>query len=87
VVFNQQTAYFLLNFFWAVGLSNKNPILDSGPIQEYSQGKIENFASTGGWSLAKNRWLKFFEADDDHFDGRTARIWKKQPKRSPSLLR
>ena len=53
VVFNSQTAYFLLNYFWAVGLSNKNPVLDSGPIQQYSQGKVENFASTGGWSLAK----------------------------------
>lgn len=53
VVFNSQTAYFLLNYFWAVGLSNKNPILDRGPIQEYSKGKVENFASTGGWSLAK----------------------------------
>jgi hypothetical protein len=53
VVFNQQNAYFLLNYFWAVGLSNKNPILDSGPIQEISKGKVENFASTGGWSLAK----------------------------------
>jgi hypothetical protein len=37
VVFNSQNAYFLLNYFWAFGLSNKNPILDSGPIQEYSQ--------------------------------------------------
>lgn len=53
VVFNSQSAYFLLNFFWAVGLSNKNPVLDSGPIQQYSEGKVENFASTGGWSLAK----------------------------------
>jgi len=53
VVFNSQNAYFLLNYFWAVGLSNKNSILDSGPIQEYSKGKVENFASTGGWSLAK----------------------------------
>jgi hypothetical protein len=53
VVFNRQNAYFLLNYFWAVGLSNKNSILDIGPIQDYSKGKVENFASTGGWSLAK----------------------------------
>ena len=53
IVFNRQNAYFLLNYFWAVGLSNQNPILDSGLIQQYSQGKVENFASTGGWSLAK----------------------------------
>jgi hypothetical protein len=53
IVFDSHNAYFLLNYFWAVGLSNKNPILDSGPIQQYSQGKVENFASTGGWTLAK----------------------------------
>lgn len=53
IVFNSHNAYFLLNYFWAVGLSNKNPILDSGPIQQYSQGKVESFASTGGWTLAK----------------------------------
>lgn len=60
VVFNSQNAYFLLNYFWAVGLSNKNPILDSGPIQTQSQGKIENFASTGGWSLAKKPLREIF---------------------------
>ncbi|MDP2966099.1 MAG: hypothetical protein Q8N39_08715 [Pelolinea sp.] len=49
---NHANAYFLLNFLWALGLSNKNSILDSGLIQQYSENKIENFASTGGWTLA-----------------------------------
>jgi hypothetical protein len=62
VVFNSQTAYFLLNYFWAVGLSNKNPILDNGPIQQYSQGKVENYASTGGWSLAKKPLKEIYSA-------------------------
>lgn len=60
IVFNQQNAYFLLNYFWAVGLSNKNAILDSGPIQEYSKGKIESIASTGGWSLAKKKLSEIY---------------------------
>lgn len=60
VVFNQANTYFLLNFFWAVGLSNKNPVLDSGPIQEYSKGKYENFASTGGWTLTKKRLSEIY---------------------------
>lgn len=62
VVFNKQNAYFLLNYFWAVGLSNKNPILDSGPIQQSSEGKVENFASTGGWSLAKKPLAEIYSA-------------------------
>jgi hypothetical protein len=52
VVINAQNAHFLLNFFWAVGLANKNPILTEGPIVQYSEGQIERFASTGGWGLA-----------------------------------
>lgn len=52
IVINAQNARFLLNFFWAVGLANKNPILTEGPMIQYSEGKIEGFASTGGWGLA-----------------------------------
>jgi hypothetical protein len=52
IVINAQNARFLLNFFWAVGLANKNPILTEGPMVQYSDGKVEGFASTGGWSLA-----------------------------------
>lgn len=46
-------AHFLLNFFWALGLTNKNPILEEGPMMEYSEGDISRFASTGGWSLGQ----------------------------------
>ncbi len=52
VLINQQNAYFLLNFFWALGLANHNPLLTEGLIAARSEGKIERFASTGGWSLA-----------------------------------
>jgi len=52
VVIGPDNAYFLLNFFWAVGLANGNPILTEGPMVERSAGQIERFASTGGWSLA-----------------------------------
>ena len=52
IVINSQNAYYLLNFFWAVGLVNQNVILTEGPMVQQSAGKYENFASTGGWSLA-----------------------------------
>lgn len=52
VVINAKNAHFLLNFFWAVGLANKNQILTEGPMVQYSGGQIEGFASTGGWGLA-----------------------------------
>lgn len=46
-----ENSYFLLNFLWAAGLANKNVILDEGPMTKYGEGKIGNFASTGGWTL------------------------------------
>ena len=52
IVFDRENAYFLLNFFWALGLANENPILTDGPIVEYSEGQVERFASTGGWTIA-----------------------------------
>lgn len=52
VVINRENAYFLLNFFWAFGLTNQNPLLAEGPMRQYSEGNIEGFASTGGWTLA-----------------------------------
>ncbi|MBI2052609.1 MAG: hypothetical protein HYT38_02985 [Candidatus Sungbacteria bacterium] len=41
----------MLNFFWALGLGNKNEILEQGPISQY--GQTNQFASTGGWTLAR----------------------------------
>jgi hypothetical protein len=52
IVINTENAYFLLNFFWALGLTNQNPILTEGPMVTNSQGQVENYASTGGWSIA-----------------------------------
>jgi hypothetical protein len=51
-VINSQNAYYLLNFFWAVGLVNQNVILTDGPMVQNNGGQYESFASTGGWSLA-----------------------------------
>ena len=52
IVITGENAHFLLNFFWAVGLANRNPILTEGPMVQNSGGQIERFASTGGWTLA-----------------------------------
>jgi hypothetical protein len=52
ITINKENAYFLLNFFWALGLTNKNTILTEGPMVTNSQGQVENFASTGGWTIA-----------------------------------
>ncbi len=49
----KDNAGYLLNLFWALGLANKNPILDSGEMADPRYGGAGNFASTGGWTIAK----------------------------------
>src|SRR3989338_8369115 len=57
----RDNSYFLLNFFWAVGLANKSTILDEGDMMKYGgkQG-AGNFASTGGWTLSKNDAMNYY---------------------------
>lgn len=64
IYINHENAYFMLNFLWALGLSNKNSILDWGPIQEYSDNNIEGFASTGGWTIATRPINEIFSSQD-----------------------
>ena len=52
IVITPENAHFLLNYLWAVGLANRNPILTEGPIIQNSGGQVDRFASTGGWTLA-----------------------------------
>ena len=51
IVINQSNAYFLLNFFWALGLTNQNPVLTEGPMMAEGKDQVGNFASTGGWTI------------------------------------
>lgn len=51
IVINPENAYFLLNFFWALGLTNQNAILTEGPMVSGGMDKVGGFASTGGWTI------------------------------------
>ena len=53
VVLTQQNSRYLLDLLWAFGLANKNDILENGEMTDKQYGGAGNFASTGGWSLAK----------------------------------
>lgn len=57
-----ENAGFLLNLFWALGLGNKNEILEKGPMSDSRYGGAENFASTGGWTLAKGDVMAHYSA-------------------------
>ena len=61
IVINRDNSYFLLNFFWAVGLANKSKILDQGEMVNYGGREgAGNFASTGGWTLAKSDAMNYY---------------------------
>jgi len=54
-------SYFLLNFFWAFGLANQSKILTEGEMIKYGGIKgAGNFASTGGWTLAKDDAMQYY---------------------------
>lgn len=52
LVITEENSGLVLNILWAFGLSNKNPVLEEGPMMKYD-GDASGFASTGGWTLAR----------------------------------
>ncbi len=62
IVIDRENARFLLHFFWALGLTNQNAILDEGPMQIHSEGDIGRFASTGGWTLGQKSATELYSS-------------------------
>lgn len=60
IVIKRDNAYFLLNFFWAFGLANENPVLTEGPMMQNGPDQVTRFASTGGWTLASKPVIKVY---------------------------
>lgn len=57
---NAGNASYILNLFWALGLANKNPILEQGPMMDPKYGGADRFASTGGWTIAKSSAMDYY---------------------------
>lgn len=55
LIMTKENSGLLLNLLWALGLSNKNDILEKGPMADKKYGRAGNFASTGGWTLAADQ--------------------------------
>lgn len=45
----------ILNLVWALGLGNKNTILETGEMQDPKYGGAAKFASTGGWTISSGQ--------------------------------
>ncbi len=60
IVINRENAYFLLNFFWALGLTNQNAILTEGAMMQYGEDQVGRFASTGGCTLGAEPAIELY---------------------------
>ena len=62
LIITRENSGFLLNVFWALGLGNKNEILEKGPMSDPKYGGAGSFASTGGWTLAEGNTMNHYSA-------------------------
>ena len=60
---NENNSHFVVNTLWALGLVNKSKVLDEGPMRQQNV-PIENFASTGGWTLGTKSSKTLFSSQE-----------------------
>lgn len=59
IIINSQNAQFVVDLLWAIGLAQKSVVYDQGPMGTQYKNDAGNFASTGGWTLAKGDATKY----------------------------
>lgn len=62
ITINAENANILLNILWPLGLANKTEIMKESPMGKEYAKDVENFASTGGWTLGKVSGGKLFNS-------------------------
>jgi len=55
---------FVVDLLWAIGLAQKSIVYDEGPLGKEYKNEQGNFASTGGWSLAKGDAVAYLNRFD-----------------------
>lgn len=50
----------ILNLLWPLGIANKTAVLSEGPMGTQYNKDVNNFASTGGWTVGKEDGGKLF---------------------------
>lgn len=69
ILFSQETALYLVNLLWPLGLSTRAAFNEKSPINTL---RLPSFASTGGWILGreKNGYIYFNKIDAMKMTGR-----------------
>lgn len=60
LIITSENAGVILNLLWALGLGNKNDILEKGEMTDPRYGDTGRFASTGGWTIAKGNAMDHY---------------------------
>jgi hypothetical protein len=61
---DMKNGQFVVDMLWALGLAQKSLVYTEGPLGKEYAGQKGNFASTGGWSLAKGEAVAYLNRFD-----------------------
>lgn len=64
MMINEKNSRFMVNTLWALGLVNKNKILEEGSMKTYGKGSVMGFASTGGWNLGSKPTSELYSSKE-----------------------
>lgn len=59
-----ENSRFVVNMLWALGLAQKSLVFDEGPMGKEYKEDVANFASTGGWTLARSDAVDYLNKFD-----------------------
>lgn len=59
ITIDSNNSQFIVDVLWALGLAQRSKIYDAGPMGKEYKKQIGNFASTGGWTLAKGAAVSY----------------------------
>ena len=64
MVINSANGQFVVDILWALGLAQKSIVYEEGPMGKEYKKEAGNFASTGGWSLARGNAMAYLHRFD-----------------------
>lgn len=64
IVIDATNGQFIVDMLWALGLAQKSIVYEEGPMGKEYKKEAGNFASTGGWSLARGEAMGYLNRFD-----------------------
>lgn len=64
IVIDATNGQFVVDMLWALGLAQKSIVYEEGPMGKEYKKEAGNFASTGGWSLARGPAMNYLNQFD-----------------------